>query len=904
MRVLVSNPVAVERPARRAPGPLEEADAALARGRHAEALRILERSLAATPGDDDFTARLRVARGLALWLSGRTRPGQAEVERAAERSQVPLTHARALEALGLIAWKSQLHDRAQAFLDDALSLYGAAGVHAGRARVLARQSALARDGGDPEASLALQREAVEAAVADGRDEVVAEALCDLGPALAALGRWDEAREPLVTSAALFAAVGDPREHTRAGLERAVVELAGGDVAAARASLDRARGAACPEGSDPRTLGEVALLRSDLLLAVGEGEGALEEASQGAALYASLGSSEGESRARMRMAHCLNGLGRPADALAQARRAFECAGPARPDVRAIALLAMGRAQLRTQPAAAERTFASAEPYCASRLIFRSAMRLGLAMARGLPREHPEVGAALAGLERWGDRRYLSQCLAAIDQLLGPEAQPVGPSEASVAPEDPSARALAAASVALGSAEPWPAGWTAALRAVAPVLPWTRAVLVGTPGWELRPDLDAARPLGADDLAWRLAARGGQPFAIDLAGDPALRRHPQRVLHSLRWSVVAPVRAGLSLQVDFRDGHGAGERELGLLVLLARLVESHGPGAEMEGASAMDAPFPGFGGIVGRCPAMGALLAEAARIPPLATTVHVYGETGTGKERLARALHLASGRSAGLLVPVNASSLDDELFESEMWGHVKGAFTGAVSDRRGFVAEAEGGTLFLDEVTDLSPRAQAKMLRFLQEREYRRLGDPRTLRANLRVVTASNAPLEEKVAAGQFRADLMYRLNQHVLALPPLRDRGDDIVLLARHCLQQHVAEHGLPRAPALSREAAAVLCRYAWPGNVRELESEMGRALVRSAGAVIRPEHLSLNLARRPSAAALPLRQAVSAFEREHISRALGRNGGNRSRTAVELGLSRQALLAKITRLGIAPAAPR
>lgn len=901
MPALVSNPGVVGRPARRTRGPLEEADTALAHGRHAEALRTLERALAAAPGDDDMVARLRVARGLALWLSGRTRPGLAEVERAAERSQVPLTHARALEALGHIAWKSQQPERSRACFDDALSLYTAAGRHAGRARVLSRMGSLLRDGGALEEGLVRHREAIEAAVADGRDEVMAEALYEYATGLNAMGRWEEAREQLASSAALFAAAEDPRQHTRAGLERAVVELATGDVASARASLDAAKAAACPEGSDPRTLAEVALLRSDLLLAVDEGEGALEEASRAAALCASFGSSEAEGRSRMRMAHCLNGLGRPADALVQARRAYECATDARPDIRAIALLAMGRAQLHVQPDQAERTFTSVRPYSDSRLIYRAALGLGLALARGCGRDHADVATALAGLEHWGDRRYLAQCLAAIDQLFGPEAQLAGPRTAP-ASEDPSARALAAASVALVSPEPWPAGWSAAMRAVAPALPWTRAVLVGRPGWELRRDLDEPRPLGADDLAWRLAVRGDQPFAIDLAGDPALRRHPQRVLHALRWSLVAPVRPGCALQADFREGHEVGERDLAVLVLLARLVESHGPGLDAEGADAEAAPSAAFGGLVGRCPAMRALLDEAARIPPLAGAVHIYGETGTGKERLARALHACSGRSAGLLVPVNASSLDDELFESEMWGHVKGAFTGALADRRGFVAEAEGGTLFIDEITDLSSRAQAKLLRFLQEREYRRLGDPRTLRANLRVVSASNVPLEDKVALGQFRADLMYRLNQHVLALPPLRERGDDVVLLARHCLQRQASEQGLARVPALTREAAAVLQRHAWPGNVRELESEMGRALVRCGGAPIRPEHLSLRFT-RPVPAPLPLRQAVSAFEREHIARALARNGGNRSRTAVELGLSRQALLVKIQRLGIA-AAPR
>jgi two-component system response regulator AtoC len=326
-----------------------------------------------------------------------------------------------------------------------------------------------------------------------------------------------------------------------------------------------------------------------------------------------------------------------------------------------------------------------------------------------------------------------------------------------------------------------------------------------------------------------------------------------------------------------------------------------GDEDPGAGAEE-PAGAFAGLVGRCAAMLSLVRDARKVAPSPAAVHVQGETGTGKERLARALHLASPRARGPWVAVNASSISDELFESEMFGHVRGAFTGALADRRGYVPEAEGGTLFLDEVTDLSAKGQAKLLRFLQEREYRRVGDPRLHRADVRILTASNVSLEERVAAGLFRADLMYRLNQHVLGLPPLRERGEDIALLARHCLRRLAGEAGVP-PPLLSREAADWLLRYPWPGNVRELESEMGRALARCDGKVVRAVDLSLPLT-RPARARVPLRQALDAFEREHIGHALARNQGNRSRTAVELGLSRQALLAKITRLGIASAPPR
>ena len=247
-------------------------------------------------------------------------------------------------------------------------------------------------------------------------------------------------------------------------------------------------------------------------------------------------------------------------------------------------------------------------------------------------------------------------------------------------------------------------------------------------------------------------------------------------------------------------------------------------------------------------------------------------------------------------MNASSLSDELFESELFGHVRGAFSGAVADRRGYVTEAEGGTLFLDEVTDLSPKVQSKLLRFVQEREYRRVGDPRLHRANVRIVTAANVRLEDCVVQGSFRQDLMYRLCQETLTLPPLRQRGDDVVRLARHFLREARPESPLHVAPAVW----SLVTRYAWPGNVRELQSEMARARSRAGMGTVRPEHLALTLSRPAVGPLQPLRQALALFERDHIARMLEANGWNRTITAAQLGLSRQALLGKINRLGIAP----
>jgi DNA-binding NtrC family response regulator len=261
-------------------------------------------------------------------------------------------------------------------------------------------------------------------------------------------------------------------------------------------------------------------------------------------------------------------------------------------------------------------------------------------------------------------------------------------------------------------------------------------------------------------------------------------------------------------------------------------------------------------------------------------------------VAEALHRHSPRAAGPFVAVNASSLSDELFESEMFGHVRGSFTGAVGDREGFVAAAQGGTLFLDEVTDLSPRAQAKLLRFLERREYRRVGENRLRQADVRILSAANVALEERL-----RADLVFRLKDVVLALPPLRERGDDVLALALAFLRREVRP-GRP-VPALAADARRALQGYAWPGNVRELQREMRRAVVLAGRDAIRAEHLSITGAvAETTPARRPLKDAVLGFERQYVAAALRELGGNRARTAVVLGITRQALVAKIARLGL------
>ena len=204
-----------------------------------------------------------------------------------------------------------------------------------------------------------------------------------------------------------------------------------------------------------------------------------------------------------------------------------------------------------------------------------------------------------------------------------------------------------------------------------------------------------------------------------------------------------------------------------------------------------------GLVGRCPAIESLRRELAQLGPDDMKVHVFGETGTGKERVARALHDLSPRRARPFVPVNGAGFTDDMLSAELFGHSRGAFTGAVTERTGYVAQAEGGTLFIDEVAELSGVGQARLLRFLQEGEYTRLGETNLRKANVRIISATNADLARRVEAGRFRQDLLYRLNDDTIVVPPLRERGEDVLLLARHFLAWEAARRRVEPAAALA-----------------------------------------------------------------------------------------------------------
>jgi len=286
------------------------------------------------------------------------------------------------------------------------------------------------------------------------------------------------------------------------------------------------------------------------------------------------------------------------------------------------------------------------------------------------------------------------------------------------------------------------------------------------------------------------------------------------------------------------------------------------------------------------------------------VLIQGEIGTGKELVARALHFGGPRASRPFVVENCGALPDTLLESELFGHVKGAFTGATRNKAGRFEEADGGTLFLDEVGEMSQAMQQRLLRVLQEGEVRRLGSDELVKVDVRLVAATNQDLRVAVEEGRFREDLYYRLKVVLLELPPLRRREGDVRLLAEHFLSLEAAEQGRPRRE-LAAESLAALEACAWPGNVRQLRNEMRRVTLLSEGPIaaedLSPEVLQ-GAAGEPATddASLPLPERVLALESRAILDALARFQGNRSKAATSLGITRFALLRKIEKYGLAP----
>jgi two-component system nitrogen regulation response regulator NtrX len=311
------------------------------------------------------------------------------------------------------------------------------------------------------------------------------------------------------------------------------------------------------------------------------------------------------------------------------------------------------------------------------------------------------------------------------------------------------------------------------------------------------------------------------------------------------------------------------------------------------------------MVGESHAMQQLRGQVEIAAPTNGRVLIYGENGTGKELVARNIHQLSRRRNGPFIEVNCAAIPEELIESELFGHQKGAFTGAVMDKPGRFEQASGGTIFLDEIADMSVKTQAKVLRVLQEQVMERVGGTQRIRVDVRVLAATNKDLPAEIRAGRFREDLYFRLNVIPIFVPALRDRRDDIPLLAEHFMALMAAEYGR-RPKRLAPEAVARVQQYAWPGNVRELRNIIERLMIMVPGDTITAQDLAFLghddlkepvVASEPS---LPLAEARERFERDYILRALAAQHGNISRTADVLGVERSNLYKKMRAFGIGP----
>jgi transcriptional regulator with PAS, ATPase and Fis domain len=314
-----------------------------------------------------------------------------------------------------------------------------------------------------------------------------------------------------------------------------------------------------------------------------------------------------------------------------------------------------------------------------------------------------------------------------------------------------------------------------------------------------------------------------------------------------------------------------------------------------------------GLVGRSNPMRNLFQLLETVASTSSTVLISGETGTGKELAARAIHHSSSRRANRFVALNCSAIPETLLEAELFGHVRGAFTGAVGSRQGRLEQAHKGTLFLDEVATMSPALQSKLLRVLQEREFERVGDSHTVKIDVRIIAATHTDLSKMVAESTFREDLYYRLNVIPVQLPPLRERREDVPLLVQHFLQKLGAEQSPPRSVTMSQEAMRRLMAYSWPGNVRQLENVVERALAFSQG---RPQIEVTDLG--PEVQAMPatpdgldswfpdegidLERYIEGVELTLIKRSLERTAGNKVRAARLLNLKRTTLIEKLKRL--------
>ncbi len=333
---------------------------------------------------------------------------------------------------------------------------------------------------------------------------------------------------------------------------------------------------------------------------------------------------------------------------------------------------------------------------------------------------------------------------------------------------------------------------------------------------------------------------------------------------------------------------------VLIVLSRVVEEKRLRRELVSMREELAGRYSFDNIIGKSKPMQEVFDLIRRVAPTSATVLIRGKSGTGKELVARSLHFNSPRKDKSFVPVNCSAIPEDLLESELFGHVKGAFTGATTDKQGLFVEADGGTIFLDEISEMGPELQSKLLRVLQEREIRPVGGNQQMTVDVRVIAATNQNLEAQVKKGSFREDVYYRLNVIPILLPELCERPEDIPLLVSHFLKKYADEVG--GIKKISKEALAVFLRHSWPGNVRELENMVERVSILCTGEEIRVDDIPPEL--RTAEGGLLARAAqeevsLDELEKEYIQMVLERTGENQTQTAEILGIDRRTLYRKL-----------
>ncbi|RKH88790.1 GAF domain-containing protein [Corallococcus sp. AB045] len=392
---------------------------------------------------------------------------------------------------------------------------------------------------------------------------------------------------------------------------------------------------------------------------------------------------------------------------------------------------------------------------------------------------------------------------------------------------------------------------------------------------------------DSLVDQVVGSGAPVLVPDVAAEAALAGAPSVLALRLTSALVLPLRAGSAPLCAVYLGRRLGsppfstrelEEAMALSSLAALLLATSRELTELRAqvdSLTQRIAAATFEGLIGESPVMRNLYRQVERLGPTSLHVLIQGETGTGKEEVARALHRRSGRR-GRLVAINCAALPESLIERELFGHVRGAFSGATSDRAGLVEAADGGTLFLDEIGDMPLSLQSRLLRVVQEHEVTRLGEHRPRKVDMRVVAATHQPLKALVARGAFREDLLFRLDEVRLEVPALRERGEDVLLIAHHVLKQQGA-----RARGLTQKAAEALRGHPFPGNVRELVSRVRRAAILASGELIGVEDLDLAADTAPL---VPLDEARDAFVLRYVREAIARSGGSKKEAARALGI--------------------